>query len=175
MGLDVVLEASRATLGVDGSVKTCKKVRLDSMWNDKEIRITDDLSIPMDELKIECYRSSGPGGQHVNTTDSAVRLRFPVKSSPSLPEDIRDRLVSRNERLINDRGELVLSCQRFRCQFRNKACVLSMFVELVRESCKAPRVRRATKVPKSSRAARLMSKRRLSEAKRLRRRPEADD
>ncbi|MBQ6471575.1 MAG: aminoacyl-tRNA hydrolase, partial [Victivallales bacterium] len=129
------------------------------------IAITDTLSIAEDELSFVCCRSSGPGGQHVNRTDSAVQLRFSVADSPALPEDIRRRLLTRAKRFVTSEGTLLLECDTHRSQQRNREECVRRFVELVRAASRPPKVRRPTKPTAASRERRLQSKKRHSEIK----------
>ena len=78
--------------------------------------ITPDIAIADDELVERFVRSSGPGGQNVNKVSTAVELRFDVANSPSLPDALRVRLLSRSDRRLTDDGVLVISAQRFRTQ-----------------------------------------------------------
>src|SRR5207244_4237574 len=78
------------------------------MTASKSVRISARISIPRAEFTFSFVRSSGPGGQNVNKVNSKAQLRWNVVGSPALPEDVRQRLVSRYARRITDRGELVL-------------------------------------------------------------------
>src|ERR1043165_9599715 len=96
------------------------------------IWITGRLAIDPAEIEESFVRAAGPGGQHVNTTSTAVQLRFDVRRSPSLPDDVRRRL----ERLAGSRltrdGVLVLQAQGHRSQRRNRDEALARLVALVR-------------------------------------------
>lgn len=138
------------------------------------LRINARISIPRSELRFTFVRSSGPGGQNVNKVASKAVLRWAAKTSPSIPEDVRGRLLVRAARQINDRGELVLTSQRYRDQPRNIDDCLDKLRSLIASVAKPPRVRRKTKPTKSSREARLTEKRAASEKKRRRQRPTMD-
>src|SRR3954464_10548751 len=84
------------------------------------IRITPSISIGEDELEEHFIRASGPGGQNVNKLASAVQLRFDVRRSPSLPDDVRARLERLAGRRLTREGVLVISAQRHRTQERNR-------------------------------------------------------
>ena len=129
------------------------------------LAITDTLSIAEDELSFVCCRASGPGGQHVNRTDSAVQLRFSVATSPSLPDDIRQRLLTQAKRFLTSEGMLLLECDTHRSQQKNREECVRRFVELVRAASRPPKVRRPTKPTPASRERRLQSKKRHSEIK----------
>ena len=108
------------------------------------IRITDKISIDESELEESFVRSSGPGGQNVNKLSTAVQLRFDVRQSPSLPNDVALRLM----RLA----------QTHRPQERNRAVARERLVALIREAAVKPIPRRATKPPKASKQKRLEGK-----------------
>ncbi len=133
------------------------------------IRITDTISIDEAEIEESFVRSSGPGGQNVNKLATAVQLRFDVRRSPSLPNDVAIRLMRLAGRRMTKDGVLVLIAQNHRTQERNRAEVLERLVKLVREAAVAPVPRRPTKPPRASRRARLESKKHRSGIKSLRR------
>lgn len=133
------------------------------------IYITENIAIDEREIKQEFIRASGPGGQNVNKVSSAVQLRFNVASSPSLPDDIRERLVYLAGRRITEDGILIIHAQRFRTQERNRQDAINRLVKLIRRASERPKVRRKTKPTMESKRRRLEEKRRRSEAKRMRR------
>src|ERR687888_793338 len=96
------------------------------------IRITDDISLDEREIEESFIRSSGPGGQNVNKLSSAVQLRFDVRRSPSLPDDVRRRLERLAGRRLTREGVLVLVAQGERSQKRNREEALHRLVELIR-------------------------------------------
>jgi len=133
------------------------------------IRVTPSISIAERELEEHFIRAPGPGGQNVNKLASAVELRFDVRRSPSLSEDVRARL----ERLAGSRltrdGVLVIDAHRHRTQARNRQDARARLIELIRRAAVAPRPRRATKPTAGSRERRLDSKKRRATIKGLRR------
>ena len=133
------------------------------------IEITPGIAIDDAEIAYDFVRSSGPGGQNVNRVATAVQLRFAVSASPSLPDDVRRRLVSLAGRRITKEGVLVIEARRYRTQERNRQDALDRFVELVRRAAERPRVRRSTRPSQAARLRRLEAKRRRSERKRQRR------
>ncbi len=135
------------------------------------ISITHTLSIPENEITFLTSRSSGPGGQHVNKTSSKVTLVFNVQDSPSLSDYQRTVLMTRLSGRINTKGELQLSCEEHRSQFRNKEEVVSRFAKLVADALKPVRQRHKTKVPHSAKRKRLDSKKKRSEVKKGRSKP----
>jgi ribosome-associated protein len=138
------------------------------------LRINARISIARSELRFTFVRSSGPGGQNVNKVASKAVLRWDAASSPSIPDDVRARLLVRAARQINDRGELVLTSQRYRDQGRNIEDCLGKLRNLIALVAKPPRKRKKTKPSKASREARLSEKRAASEKKRRRQRPSLD-
>jgi len=133
------------------------------------IRITHSIALDPSEISESFVRASGPGGQHVNTTSTAVQLRFDVRRSPSLPDDVRRRL----ERLAGSRltrdGVLVLHAQSHRSQKRNREEALERLVELVREAAQRPTPRVKTRVSKAAKRRRVDDKKRHGTIKALRR------
>ena len=139
------------------------------------IPITPTLTIDEAELEFSFVRSSGTGGQNVNKVATAVQLRFDVARSPSLPDDVRARLIARAGRKLTREGVLVLTARRFRTQERNRTDAVERLVEMIRAAATPPRRRRKTKPTRASRRRRVEQKRRRSSTKRLRGRPVADD
>jgi ribosome-associated protein len=132
------------------------------------IRITPSISIAERELEEHFIRAPGPGGQNVNKLASAVELRFDVRRSPSLPDDVRARLEHlAGNRLTRD-GVLVIDAHRHRTQARNRQDARARLVDLIRRAAVAPRPRRATKPTAGSRERRLESKKRRATIKGLR-------
>ena len=138
------------------------------------LRVNARIAIPRRELRFTFVRSSGPGGQNVNKVASKAVLRWSVAGSPSIPDDVRSRLMTRAKRRVNDRGELILTSQRYRDQARNVEDCLEKLRELIIAAAKTPRARKKTRPSKSSREARLHQKRATSEKKRRRSTPSAD-
>jgi ribosome-associated protein len=138
------------------------------------IEITDRLSIEDDEIEVRHARASGPGGQHVNKTSTAIELRFDVRGSPSLPEDVRERL----ERLAGSRltldGVLVLFAQEHRSQEMNRQAAIERLVELIRRAGERPKPRKATKPTYASKLRRLQGKASRSGVKARRAKPPLD-
>jgi len=133
------------------------------------IQVTPTLALDESELTLEFIRASGPGGQNVNKVATAVQLRFDVANSPSLTDDVRERLIRLAGRRMTKDGVLIIEARRFRTQEQNQQDAIERLVELVRQAAKKPRVRRRTRPTLASRRRRLEAKRRRSEKKRLRR------
>lgn len=134
-----------------------------------DVPITTRLAIPERELVVSFSRSGGPGGQHANTSDTKVELRFDVDASPTLSAQqkaaIRARLGSR----ITADGELVLAASEHRSQTRNREAVLGRFANLLAEALRPQKQRRPTRPSRAAKQRRLEAKRRQGERKALRR------
>ena len=130
------------------------------------LRINDELAIPLAEVTVRASRSSGPGGQHANVTDSRVEASFDVLASPSLSEAQRAQLLAR----VGPR--LVAISQDERSQSRNRQLALTRLSERLAQALVVAKRRRATRPTVASRERRLAAKRRATERKRERRPPE---
>jgi ribosome-associated protein len=132
------------------------------------IQITDTISIDDSELSESFVRSSGPGGQNVNKVSSAVQLRFDVRGSPSLPNDVAVRLMRLAGKRLTKEGVIVIIAQAQRDQTRNRAEARERLFDLIRRAAVKPVPRRPTKVPKAQKRQRLEGKKRRAETKRHR-------
>lgn len=129
------------------------------------IHVTRSISIDSDELLESFTRSTGPGGQHVNTTDSAVMLRFDVAKSPNLPEPVKHRLAMlAGSRMTRD-GVLVLRSEGARSQLVNRQEVRDRLIEMIKQATIVPKRRRATKPTKASQVRRVDGKTRRATVK----------
>ena len=137
----------------------------------QSLRINSKVAIPRSELRFTFVRSSGPGGQNVNKVASKVVLRWSVRNSAALCDEIRERLLARLARRINDRGELILTSQRYRDQSKNIDDCLNKLQSLVAAAAVPPRRRKKTRPPQSARETRLREKRVTGEKKQRRRLP----
>jgi ribosome-associated protein len=135
--------------------------------------VTDRVSVPEHELTWRFSRSSGPGGQSVNTTDSRAELSYDVAGSPCLPDDLRARALARlSGRLVD--GVLTVAASEHRSQLQNREAAEQRLAQLLREAlAPPPPPRRATRPTRGSKERRLEDKRQRSQVKRQRRtRPE---
>ena len=132
------------------------------------IRITDDIAIDDGEISETFVRASGPGGQNVNKLATAVQLRFDVRHSPSLPPDVRARLVRLAGSRLTQDGVLVIMAQRHRTQERNREDARERLFELIRQAAVRPKPRRPTRPTLASRERRIEGKKCRAGVKRLR-------
>jgi len=138
------------------------------------LRIAGGLSIDPAEIQESFVRAAGPGGQHVNTTSTAVQLRFDVRHSPSLPEAVRQRLERLAGRRLTRDGVIVLVAQGQRSQLRNREEALARLIDLIREAARPPVPRKKTKPTKASKRRRVDDKKRHGAIKSLRRKGPED-
>jgi ribosome-associated protein len=133
---------------------------------DDPIQVTRSVSIPRSEIDFRFSRSSGPGGQHAQKSDTRVEASFDVEASSSLSEAQKRRVVAKAGPVLR------AVAQDERSQWRNRELATERLVETLREALRVPRHRRPTKPTKASRERRLDRKRRRSDTKRLRRPPD---
>ena len=132
------------------------------------LEISPALRIRDDEIRIEFVQASGPGGQNVNKTATAAQLRFDVAGSPSLPEEVKLRLLRLAGRRAPAEGILIIEARRFRTQEANRADALNRLTGLLQKAAEKPRPRKPTKPTHASKEARLRRKKRRSEIKKSR-------
>src|SRR5476649_1530879 len=132
------------------------------------VPVTDTISVDDAELIENFVRSSGPGGQNVNKVSSAVQLRFDVRASPSLPNDVAIRLMRLAGKRLTKDGIIVIIAQSHRAQERNRADAQERLFDLIRQAAVRPVPRRATKVPKAQKRQRVEGKRYRSAIKNMR-------
>jgi ribosome-associated protein len=131
------------------------------------------VSVPEHELVWRFSRSSGPGGQSVNTTDSRVELSFDLAGSPSVPDHLRARALGRLAHRLVDGRVIRVTASEYRSQHRNREAARGRLAELLeRALAPSPPKRRPTKPTRGSKERRLAGKRRRSDLKSLRRRPD---
>ncbi|HET8897750.1 MAG TPA: alternative ribosome rescue aminoacyl-tRNA hydrolase ArfB [Rhodanobacteraceae bacterium] len=137
--------------------------------------INHAITIPETELTERFLRADGPGGQHVNRTESAVELRFDVANSLALPEAIRARVLARRDRRLTGDGVLVIQARRFRDQARNRDDARQRLLELIRAVLVPPKARIATRPTRAAKLRRLDAKQQRGQLKRSRRRDWSGD
>lgn len=132
------------------------------------IPVTRSIAIDSEEIEESFTRAAGPGGQGVNTTDSAVQLRFDVGKSPTLPEAVKKRLAEiAGSRMTRD-GVLVLRSEGARSQLLNRQEVRERLLELIRAATFVPKKRKPTRPSKAAKARRMEGKAKRSAVKSLR-------
>lgn len=135
------------------------------------IQVTPSIAIDESEIEESFVRASGPGGQHVNKVSSAVQLKFDVRRSPSLPNDVAIRLMKLAGSRLTQDGVIVIVAQAQRSQKRNREEALERLLELIRQAAVRPQTRRPTKPTKASKEKRLASKEKRSSVKASRSKP----
>lgn len=138
------------------------------------IPISRSIAIDSDELDLSFTRASGPGGQHVNTTDSAVILRFDVAGSLNLPDAVKQRLATIAGSRMTREGVLVLRSEGARSQLLNRQEVQDRLFAMIREALIVPAKRRATKPTRAAKERRLTGKSIRSDVKKGRGRVRTD-
>ena len=116
------------------------------------------IIIPEDELEESFVRASGPGGQNVNKVSSAVQLRFDAAASPSLPAEVKERLIRIAGRKATSQGVIVITANRFRDQPRNRDDARARLADMVAQACVRPVFRRPTRPTRGSKERRLEAK-----------------
>jgi ribosome-associated protein len=130
------------------------------------------IVIPDSELAISFVRASGPGGQNVNKVSTAIELRFDIARSPSLPEDVRQRLRALAGNRATQDGVLIITAREHRTQQANRAAARARLDELIARAQVVPKVRRPSRPTLGSKVRRLAEKSQRSRSKKLRGRTE---
>jgi ribosome-associated protein len=131
--------------------------------------VNSQIRIPLEEFEITFARSSGPGGQNVNKVNSKAVLRWGARSSPTLPEAVRQRFLQKYAARLTNEGELLLTSQRYRDAPRNSQDCLEKLRTMLLAVANPPKRRRATRPTRGSVERRLKAKRKQSAAKQSRR------
>jgi len=139
------------------------------------IFVTPTISLRDDELRFTAIRASGPGGQHVNTTNSAVQLKFDAANCRAIRADVFARLKNQAGQRMSGAGMVQIEVSETRSQHRNREIATERLVALVRAAATVPKVRRNTKPSKGSKERRLGAKSRTSGLKKTRGRVRGED
>lgn len=132
------------------------------------IHITPDISLEDNEIRLDFIHSSGPGGQNVNKVATAVKLFFDIINSPSLPDDIKKRLITLGGKRVTQEGVLVIDARRYRTQERNRQDAIERLSLLLRKAVERPKKRKITKPTVTSKEKRLKAKRSRGDKKQFR-------
>ena len=135
--------------------------------------ISNNVSIPEDEIDIQAIRSQGAGGQNVNKVATAIHLRFDIAAS-SLPDFYKQRLLKLKDRRISKEGVIVIKSQQYRSQEKNRLTALNRLQELIRSVAVTQKRRIPTKLPKGKQQQRMDSKSRRGKIKNLRKKVSAE-
>jgi ribosome-associated protein len=139
------------------------------------IEVTDAIALEDDELVEKFVRASGPGGQHVNTSSSAVELRFDARNSPSLPEDVKHRLERVAGSRMNQEGVIVIFAQTHSSQAMNRAEARARLIDLVEQATHKPKPRKKTRPSRAAKQRRVDAKTRRGGVKAMRGRVRGED
>ncbi|MGB5990951.1 MAG: alternative ribosome rescue aminoacyl-tRNA hydrolase ArfB [Desulfobacterales bacterium] len=132
------------------------------------VSITSTIAINENEIKLNFIRSSGPGGQNVNKVATGVQLRFDVKNSPSLSDEVRTRLIRLAGDKMTKKGILIIQARRFRKQERNRQDAMDRLIELIRKASEQPKAHIKPKPTRASKERILAAKRHRSKLKKRR-------
>ena len=139
-----------------------------------DIPVKHDIIIPGHELEITTTRAGGPGGQHVNKTDSRVIIRWNIHTTIALNDIQKERVMQKLHNILTAEGDLIVQNGASRSQQQNKKAALAQVAQIVRTALHVPKKRRATSIPRVKKEARLKAKSNRSALKKIRSKPISD-
>lgn len=133
-----------------------------------DLHIQDNITIPDHELEITASKAGGHGGQHVNKTDTKITVRWNVKNTHVLSEELKERVLRNLHSKITHDGDFIVHNSESRSQHINKEHALKHMAQEVRKALYVPKKRVATKTPKAAKESRLREKTHKSSIKKMR-------
>lgn len=133
-----------------------------------ELHIPPGIYIPMDEIEFSAIRAQGSGGQNVNKVSSAIHLRFDIRASKALDDELKARLLNLSDRRVTDAGVLVIKAQKSRSQEKNREDALGRLADFIKQGTIVREKRKPTRPSRTARAKRVDDKTRRGQLKRIR-------
>lgn len=140
-----------------------------------DVLINNSIVIPDHEIEITASRAGGPGGQHVNKTNSRITVRWNVRNTQAMHDEQKDRLLQKLEPELTNEGDLIIHHSSSRSQDQNKRLALAQLARKVRQALIVPKKRMATTVSKAAKEIRLQKKAHRGSIKKMRSRPIPED